>query len=96
MSRAVAHVLPRWLEETYGLEFREFRTMTSRAETVEALKYAAELYKTFIPGTLSWLDTNNNKAFLAGEISLTQPGGEEDLLTVFMPTGIVPPKPTSR
>lgn len=26
-----------------------------------------------------------------GEISLTKPGGEEDLLTVFMPTGIVPP-----
>lgn len=26
-----------------------------------------------------------------GEISLTQPGGEDDLLTVFMPTGIVPP-----
>jgi uncharacterized membrane protein len=26
-----------------------------------------------------------------GEISLTQPGGEDDLVTVFMPTGIVPP-----
>jgi uncharacterized membrane protein len=26
-----------------------------------------------------------------GEINLTQPGGEEDLVTVFMPTGIVPP-----
>jgi uncharacterized membrane protein len=26
-----------------------------------------------------------------GEISLTQPGGEDDMLTVFMPTGIVPP-----
>ncbi|HRO50902.1 MAG TPA: DUF502 domain-containing protein [Hyphomicrobium sp.] len=26
-----------------------------------------------------------------GEIKLTQPGGEEDMLTVFMPTGIVPP-----
>jgi len=26
-----------------------------------------------------------------GEISLTKPGGEEDLVTVFMPTGIVPP-----
>lgn len=26
-----------------------------------------------------------------GEISIAQPGGEEDLLTVFMPTGIVPP-----
>lgn len=26
-----------------------------------------------------------------GEISITQPGGEEDLVTVFMPTGVVPP-----
>jgi uncharacterized membrane protein len=26
-----------------------------------------------------------------GEISLTKPGGEGDLVTVFMPTGIVPP-----
>ncbi len=26
-----------------------------------------------------------------GEISISQPGGEEELLTVFMPTGIVPP-----
>jgi uncharacterized membrane protein len=26
-----------------------------------------------------------------GEISLTKPGGEADLVTVFMPTGIVPP-----
>jgi multiple sugar transport system substrate-binding protein len=40
-------------------------------ETIAALEYAAELYKTFIPGTGSWLDTNNNRAFLAGEISLT-------------------------
>ena len=40
-------------------------------ETLVALEYAKELYQTFIPGTLSWLDPNNNKAFLAGEISLT-------------------------
>ncbi|AHB48697.1 hypothetical protein W911_10320 [Hyphomicrobium nitrativorans NL23] len=26
-----------------------------------------------------------------GEIKITEPGGEEDMLTVFMPTGIVPP-----
>lgn len=26
-----------------------------------------------------------------GEVALTEPGGESDLLTVFMPTGIVPP-----
>ena len=43
-------------------------------ETVEALKYAKALYETFIPGTLSWLDPSNNKAFLAGEIGLTQNG----------------------
>lgn len=43
-------------------------------QTVEALKYAAELYKTFIPGTQSWLDTNNNRALLAGDIHVTQNG----------------------
>lgn len=43
-------------------------------ETVAALEYAKELYATFIPGTLSWNDSNNNKAFLAGEISLTLNG----------------------
>ena len=43
-------------------------------QTVEALKYAAELYKTFVPGTQSWLDTNNNRALLAGDIHVTQNG----------------------
>jgi multiple sugar transport system substrate-binding protein len=43
-------------------------------ETLAALEYGRELYPTFIPGTLSWLDPNNNKAFLAGEISLTYNG----------------------
>jgi multiple sugar transport system substrate-binding protein len=43
-------------------------------ETIAALKYAAELYKTFIQGTESWLDVNNNRAFLAGEVGLTANG----------------------
>ncbi|PZU83708.1 MAG: ABC transporter substrate-binding protein [Chelatococcus sp.] len=43
-------------------------------ETIAAIKYAAELYKTFIPGTESWLDINNNRAFLAGEVSVTANG----------------------
>ena len=43
-------------------------------ETIEALKYAKELYETFIPGTLSWLDPSNNKAFIAGELGLTSNG----------------------
>ena len=43
-----------------------------------------ELYKTFIPGTESWLDVNNNRAFLAGELSVIANGvsayycGQED------------------
>jgi len=47
------------------------RVAINSKETWAALEYAKELYQTFIPGTLSWLDPNNNKAFLAGEISLT-------------------------
>jgi multiple sugar transport system substrate-binding protein len=43
-------------------------------ETIAALEYARELYQTFAPGALSWLDPSNNKAFLAGEISLTLNG----------------------
>ena len=43
-------------------------------ETVAALNYAKELYKTFIPGTESWLDINNNRAFVANQISLTANG----------------------
>jgi multiple sugar transport system substrate-binding protein len=40
-------------------------------ETVAALEYAKQLYETFVPGTLSWLDPANNKAFLDGQISWT-------------------------
>ncbi len=43
-------------------------------ETIKALEYAKELYASFIPGTLSWLDPNNNKAFLDGQVSLTNNG----------------------
>lgn len=40
-------------------------------ETIEALKYATELQKTMVAGTLSWNDAGNNKAYAAGEIGLT-------------------------
>jgi multiple sugar transport system substrate-binding protein len=43
-------------------------------ETIAAIKYAQEMYKTFIPGTEGWLDINNNRAYLAGEISVTANG----------------------
>ena len=43
-------------------------------ETIAALKYATELQKTMIDGTLSWGDVSNNQAFAAGQISLTANG----------------------
>ncbi len=43
-------------------------------ETLRALEFARELYPTFVPGTLSWLDPSNNKAFLDGQISATANG----------------------
>ncbi|MCA1491248.1 ABC transporter substrate-binding protein [Sinorhizobium alkalisoli] len=43
-------------------------------ETLAAINYAKQLYETFIPGTESWLDINNNRAFLAGQVSLTANG----------------------
>jgi multiple sugar transport system substrate-binding protein len=43
-------------------------------ETIAALEYSKQLYETFVPGTLSWLDPNNNKAFLDGQIGLTNNG----------------------
>jgi len=42
--------------------------------TVDALNYCKELYPVMIPGTLSWNDASNNKAFEAGQIALTQNG----------------------
>jgi multiple sugar transport system substrate-binding protein len=52
----------------------EENVIINSPETIEALEYAKELYETFIPGTLSWLDPSNNKAFIAGEIGLTTNG----------------------
>ncbi|HUG59224.1 MAG TPA: extracellular solute-binding protein [Candidimonas sp.] len=43
-------------------------------ETWAALEYAQQLYKTFVPGTLSWQDPSNNKAFLDNQISMTANG----------------------
>jgi len=43
-------------------------------QTLAALEYARELFPTLIPGVLSWMDINNNRAFLGGECSLTNNG----------------------
>ncbi len=62
-----------WLLWAFGGKMVDAKNnvVINSPETIKALEYAKELYATFIPGTLSWLDPNNNKAFLDGQISLT-------------------------
>ena len=65
-----------WLLWAFGgkLVDKDNKVVIDSPETIKALEYARELYANFIPGTLSWLDPNNNKAFLDGQISLTNNG----------------------
>ena len=65
-----------WLVWAFGgkLVDANNKVVIDSAETGKALEYGKELYATFIPGTLSWLDPNNNKAFLDGQISVTNNG----------------------
>lgn len=50
------------------------KVVINSPETAKALEYVKQLYETFVPGTASWNDSNNNKAFLAGELYLTNNG----------------------
>jgi multiple sugar transport system substrate-binding protein len=65
-----------WLIWAFGASIvdKNNKVTIDSPETIKALEFAKELYATFIPGTLSWLDPNNNKAFLDGQISLTNNG----------------------
>ena len=65
-----------WLVWAFGgkLVDANNKVVIDSPETLKALEYAKELYANFIPGTLSWLDPNNNKAFLDGQIALTNNG----------------------
>ena len=53
---------------------REDKVIINSPETEKALNYAKALYGSMIPGTASWNDAFNNKAFLAGEIHWTNNG----------------------
>jgi len=50
------------------------KVIINSPETVKALEYVKALSETFVSGTASWNDAFNNKAFLTGEISLTNNG----------------------
>jgi multiple sugar transport system substrate-binding protein len=65
-----------WLIWAFGgsLVDKNNRVVIDSPETLRALEYVKELYANFVPGTLSWLDPNNNKAFLDGQVSATNNG----------------------
>ncbi|MEO7760736.1 MAG: ABC transporter substrate-binding protein [Casimicrobiaceae bacterium] len=65
-----------WLIWAFGgaLVDKNNKVIIDSPETIKALEYGKELYANFIPGTLSWLDPNNNKAFLDSQISVTNNG----------------------
>ncbi|MEK6209557.1 MAG: ABC transporter substrate-binding protein [Pseudomonadota bacterium] len=71
-----ANIWCHWLLWSHGAKLvdENGRVAINSRETVAMLEYAKKLYQTFVPGTLSWLDPNNNKAFLSGAISLTTNG----------------------
>jgi multiple sugar transport system substrate-binding protein len=62
-----------WLLWSHGAALTDEKGKVSldSKETIAALNYAKELYPQMIGGTLSWGDPSNNKAFAAGDISLT-------------------------
>jgi len=65
-----------WLVWSHGgkLVNEKNEVVINSPETIKALEYGKELYGTFVPGTLSWLDPNNNKAFLDGQVGITANG----------------------
>lgn len=65
-----------WVLWSHGgnLVDKHDKVIINSPETVKALEYAKELSNQFVPGTASWNDAFNNKAFLASEISLTNNG----------------------
>jgi multiple sugar transport system substrate-binding protein len=65
-----------WVLWSHGayLADKDGKVSINSPETAKALEYCKALYATFIPGTASWNDSSNNKAFLAGELHLTNNG----------------------
>lgn len=62
-----------WSHDAYLVDANE-KIVINSPETAKALDYVKSLYETFIPGTVSWNDSSNNKAFLSGELYLTNNG----------------------
>ncbi|MBI3699882.1 MAG: ABC transporter substrate-binding protein [Afipia sp.] len=62
-----------WAHNAYTVD-KDNKVTINSPETAKALDYVKSLYENFIPGTVSWNDSSNNKAFLAGQLHLTTNG----------------------
>ncbi|MCW5681756.1 MAG: carbohydrate ABC transporter substrate-binding protein [Xanthobacteraceae bacterium] len=65
-----------WALWTFGgnLVDKNDKVIINSPETAKSLEYVKALYDNFIPGTASWNDSSNNKAFVAGDLYLTLNG----------------------
>jgi multiple sugar transport system substrate-binding protein len=53
---------------------KDNKVIINSPETAKALEYVKGLYENFVPGTASWNDSSNNKAFVGGQLYLTVNG----------------------
>ena len=65
-----------WLVWSFGGQLVDAnnKVVIDSLQTLRALEFGREAYPNFAPGTLSWLDPNNNKAFLDGQVAVTNNG----------------------
>lgn len=65
-----------WIVWSHGgyLVDEEGKVAINSKQTIDSLKYLKDLYPTFAPGTLSWGDVSNNRAYAANEVWLTANG----------------------
>ncbi|NVN87428.1 MAG: ABC transporter substrate-binding protein [Rhodopseudomonas sp.] len=91
-----------WALWTFGgnMVDEKDKVVINSPETAASLEYIKQLYATFIPGTVSWNDSSNNKAFLAGQLYCTingisiyvaakkeNPAIAEDMNHAYLPIG---------
>ncbi len=70
-----------WLWSWGGKEVQEDGKTVAidSPETLEAINRGQELFNAMVPGTLSWDDNSNNRAFLAGQI-----GGTMNAASIYL------------
>lgn len=62
-----------WAHGGYLID-KNNKVIINSPETAKSLEYVKGLYENFIPGTASWNDSHNNKAYIAGQLYLTVNG----------------------